>query len=90
MLAGEVLHEAGVIAVRHKADILAVVLAGVDEMLLFRDLTHFGLVQPPQRQAHMGQLLLGQVIEHIALILALVQPLFSSQRPVASSCSTRA
>ena len=44
MLAGEVLHEAGVIAVRHKADILAVVLAGVDEMLLFRNFTHFGLV----------------------------------------------
>ena len=81
MLAGEVLHEAGVIAVRHKADILAVVLAGIDEMLLFRDFTHFGLVQPPQRQAHMGQLLLGQVIEHIALILALVQPLF--QQPAA-------
>ena len=81
VLAGEVLHEAGVVAVRHKADILAVVLAGVDKMLLFRDLTHFGLVQPPQRQAHMGQLLLGQVIEHIALILTLVQPLF--QQPAA-------
>ena len=56
-------------------------LAGVDEMLLFRDLTHFGLVHGPQRQAHMGQLLLGQVIEHIALILTLVQPLF--QQPAA-------
>ena len=50
--------------------------AGIDEMMLLGDGTHLGLVQGPQRQAHMSQLLLGEVVQHIALILALIQPLF--------------
>ena len=50
-------------------------LAGVDEMLLLRDLTHLALVQCPQRQADMSQLLLRQVVKHIALIFSFVQTL---------------
>ena len=76
MLAGKALHKAGIVAVGHKADVLAVVFAGIDEMMLLGDGTHLGLVQGPQRQAHMSQLLLGEVVQHIALILALIQPLF--------------
>ena len=76
VLAGKALHKAGIVAVGHKADVLAVVFAGIDEMMLLGDGTHLGLVQGPQRQAHMSQLLLGEVVQHIALILALIQPLF--------------
>mgnify|MGYP000452965321 FL=1 len=75
-LAGKALHKAGIVAVGHKADVLAVVFAGIDEMMLLGDGTYLGLVQGPQRQAHMSQLLLGEVVQHIALILALIQPLF--------------
>ena len=81
MLSREVLHELGVIPVGHKADVLAVVLAGVDEVPLLRNLPHLGLVQAAQRQAYPGQLLLGEVVQHIALVFALVQSLF--QEPAA-------
>ena len=77
--AGEVLHKAGIVAIRHKADILTVVLAGIDEFVLLRNLAHLGLVQAAQRQADMRQLLLGEVVEHVALVLALVQPLFEQE-----------
>ena len=76
VLAGKLLHKAGVVAVRHKADILTVVLLGVDKAVLLRDLSHLGLVQRTQRQTDMRQLLLREVIQHIALVSA--------------SCSTRA
>ena len=59
-------------------------LLGVDKAVLLRDLSHLGLVQRPQRQADMCQLLLRKVIQHIALILALVQALF--QQPAAGGC----
>ena len=84
VLAGELLHKAGIVAVRHKADILTVVLLGVDKAVLLRDLSHLGLVQRTQRQTDMRQLLLRKVIQHIALILALVQALF--QQPAAGGC----
>ena len=76
VLSGEILHKAGVVAVRHEADVLTVVLAGVHEVLLLSDGAHFALVQTTQRQADMSQLLLREVVEHIALVFALVQTLF--------------
>ena len=76
VLAGEILHKAGVVAVRHEADVLTVVLAGVHEVLLLGDGAHFALVQTTQRQADMSQLLLREVVEHIALVFVLVQTLF--------------
>ena len=82
VLAGEILHEFLIVAVRHKADILTVVLAGVDEMLLFGNGAHFGLVERPQWQPHMGQLFLCQIIKHIALIFSLIKAFF--QQPAAS------
>ena len=59
-------------------------LLGVDKAVLLRDLAYLGLVQRTQRQADMRQLLLRKVIQHIALILALVQALF--QQPAAGFC----
>ena len=82
VLAGEILHELLIVAVRHKADILTVVLAGVDEMLLFGNGAHFGLVERPQWQPHMGQLFLCQIIKHIALIFSFIKAFF--QQPAAS------
>ena len=81
VFAGEVLHEAGIVAIGHEADVLTVVLAGVDESLLLGDGAHLALVQPAQRQTDVSQLRLREVVEHIALVLALVQPLF--QQPAA-------
>ena len=51
-------------------------LAGVHEVLLLGDGAHFALVQTTQRQADMSQLLLREVVEHIALVFVLVQTLF--------------
>ena len=76
VLAGEILHKAGVVAIRHEADVLTVVLAGVHKVLLLSDGAHFALVQTTQRQADMSQLLLREVVEHIALVFVLVQTLF--------------
>ncbi len=79
MLTGKILHEAGIVTVRHKADVLTVVLAGVDELVLFGNFPHLGLVQAAQRQPDVRQLLLRQVVEHIALILTFVQTLFEQE-----------
>ena len=76
VLSGEILHKAGVVAVRHEADVLTVVLAGIHKVLLLGDGAHFALVQTTQRQADMSQLLLREVVEHIALVFVLVQTLF--------------
>ena len=57
-------------------------LAGVDEMLLFGNGAHFGLVERPQWQPHMGQLFLCQIIKHIALIFSFIKAFF--QQPAAS------
>lgn len=62
VLAGKLLHKAGIVAVRHKADILTVVLLGVDKAVLLRDLSYLSLVQRTQRQTDMRQLLLREVI----------------------------
>ena len=82
MLSGKVLHETGVVAVRHEADVLTVVLPGVDELLLFRNFTHFGLVESAQWKPDMSQLFLRQIVQHITLVFSLIQTLF--QQPAAS------
>ena len=51
-------------------------------MLLLRDGAHFGLVECPQRQPHMGQLFLCQIIKHITLIFSFIKAFF--QQPAAS------
>ena len=69
------LDEAGIVAVRNKADILAVVLLGIVKAALRSDLSGLGLVLVAERKLHVGQLLLGQNIEHITLILGRVKRL---------------
>lgn len=87
-LAGAQLNDAGIVAVRHEADILTVALSGVYKAMLLGNLTRLGLVQRAEREAQMRQLVLIQEIQHIALVLAVVHGLFRSQRPF--SCSMRA
>ena len=81
MLAGVLLHKLHIISVRHKADVLAVVLAGVDEVHTLGQFAHVRLGHTAQRKQHMSQLVLRQVVEHIALILGRVQGFF--QKPAA-------
>ena len=52
-----------------KADVLAVGLAGVQQPRLAGAFPDGGLVIVPHRQQQVGQLALGQLIEHIALVL---------------------
>ena len=72
---GPARQEGGVIPVRHKADILALLLLGGDEAALLRKAPHLRFGKLPQGKAQMGELPLAQGVEHIALILALIQGL---------------
>ena len=75
------LHKADVVAVGHKADVLAVVLARVAEALLLGDLADGRFVHAAQRELRVRQLVLGQNVEHIALVFIGVQCFF--QQPAA-------
>ena len=83
IFAGVALHKADVIAVGHKADVLAVVLARVAEALLLGDLADGRFVHTAQRELRVRQLVLGQNVEHIALVFIGVQCFF--QQPAARS-----
>ena len=76
IFAGVFFNEIRVAAVLDKADILAVMLSGVDEILLLGNLSGFRLVHGAQRENGMGKLLLGHGIQYIALVLGRVQSLF--------------
>ena len=71
-LAGEAGEEGGVISPGHEADVLAVVLAGVEEAVLLGKLPDLGLGQLPQGKANVGKLALGQTGQKIGLILGSV------------------
>ena len=75
ILAGIPPQKCRVIAVRDKADVLTVMLPCVEKLLFLGDLTHFRLMQSAQREQCVGELLLCHRIQHIALILALIQRL---------------
>ena len=62
--------KARVVPVRHEADVLAVGLVSVDEPRLAGALTDGGLVVFSHRQQQVGQLVLTQLVEDVALILA--------------------
>ena len=62
------LQKAQVIAVGHEADILAIVLLGVDEALCLGDFAHMALLYAAQRQKRMRQLVLRHGIQHVALV----------------------
>ena len=79
---GVPLDHGGIVPVRHEADVLTVRLGGVYKALRLCQLPHLLLPQPTQRKQGVGQLLLGHGVEHVALILACVQPLFQQIAPV--------
>ena len=74
--------KACVVAVRHKADILTVRLVRVVEALLLRDAARLALVHRAERHACMRELLLCERVEHVALVLALIERFFEQPPPV--------
>ena len=67
---GIVLDEVAVVTVHDEADVLGVVLPCVDEAVLLRDLAHLFLRgEVSEREHGMGELLLGQEVEYVALVL---------------------
>ena len=76
VLAGIPPQKCRIIAVRDKANVLTVMLPCIEKLLFLGDLTHFWLMQSAQREQCVGELLLCHRIQHIALILALIQRLF--------------
>ena len=75
VLAGVAFQKCRVVAVRDEADVLRVVLPGVDEAVFLRDGAHLLLGQAAQGELNPGKLLLVQTGEEIALILGLVRRL---------------
>ena len=65
--------ERHIVAVGHEADILTVGLVGVQQSCLAGIVPDGGLVEIPHRQQQVGQLILGQLVQHIALILAAIR-----------------
>ena len=74
--------EARVVAVRHEADILAVRLVRVVKALLLCDAACLALVHRAERQACVRELLLCKRVEHVALVLALVERFFKEPAAV--------
>ena len=70
LYAAVLLQKPRVVPVRHEADVLAVGLVSVDEPRLAGALTDGGLVVFSHRQQQVGQLVLTQLVEDVALILA--------------------
>ena len=62
VLAGKLLHKAGIVAIRHKADILTVRLAGNYQTVFFGNSPDLLLGIVPQRKPQQLQLRLGQVV----------------------------
>ena len=81
LLASPAADKGSVVPVGHKADVLAVPLAGIDKAVLLGQGPGLVFGQPPQGQQQPGKLPLGQGVEHIALVLVLIQALF--QQPAA-------
>ena len=63
------LEEAHIVAVRHEADVLAVALVGVFQPRLPGLLPDGGLVVVAYRQQQVAELVLGQLVEDVALVL---------------------
>ena len=74
----------GIVPVGDEADVLALVLFRVDESLLGGDGPDLVLGQVPQGEQTVDKLVLGQVIQHIALVLLRVEGLVQ-QPPAAAS-----
>ena len=82
LLSGVPLNECGIIPVRHKADVLTVVLLRIDEAVAGRKLPHLVLaLKFPQRKLGVCQLLLRHGVQHVALVFGGISALF--QQPPA-------
>ena len=75
------LHKGHVISVGHKTDVLGVLLPGIDEALLPGNGPGLLLGEIAKGKQCPGQLLLGQAVEHIALVLGRIRCL--AQKPAA-------
>ena len=71
--AGVFLQKGGVVPAGHKADVLAVVLPGVQEAVLCGNFPDLLLGEAPQGELHPGQLLLTQAGQKIGLVLGPVR-----------------
>ena len=80
--AGQPLDRGGIVTVRHKADVLTVVLVRVAEAMRLGNGARLGLVQTAERKARVRELLLREPGKHIALILRRVHGLFERVAPV--------
>ena len=76
LFSGILFHKLDIVPVRNEANVLTVVLPGVAESQLFRDLSHFLFHFAAQRKLYVAKLVLCQHIQHIALILAVIQRFF--------------
>ena len=70
------LNKGCIIPVGHKTDILTVRLVGIDKIHFIRNLTDLRFAVIAKWKQRVGKLLLCQVVEHIALVLRLIQSLF--------------
>ena len=80
--AAEALHEACVVAVRHEANVLAVVLFGIHEAIGLRDPPHFFLRPRTKRKTRVFQLFLRHRIKYVTLVFRGVQALFQQHTAI--------
>ncbi len=73
VLAGVALHECHIVSIGHEADILGIMLAGVDETLCFGNGSGISFAHIAQGEQGMRQLELGQTGKYIALVLAQIR-----------------
>ena len=67
-----------IIPVRRKTDVLAVMFSSIDKAVLLRDLPCFFLCDLSEREQHVRQLLLSQIVKNVALIFGRIGSLFKS------------
>ena len=84
------LDERGEVVVGNEADALAIPLRRVLEAVLARDAAHVALFrEPAQGEQHMGELLLREPIEEVALVLGSVDGLHKGEGAAFQLCNAR-
>jgi hypothetical protein len=69
---GDALNEAGVVAIRHKADLHTFRLSTGGQLMLLGDGAHLGLAQVPDRERQVGQCILSEGEEEVTLVLGFI------------------
>ena len=80
--AGVSFNKSGIISVRYKADILAIMLARIDQSLFFRHFPDLRLRHAAQGEQRMCKLLLRQAVEHITLVFLFIDGFFQEELSV--------